>query len=200
MPGMFWKIGRSEERLFIRGHDNGKGPAPASCHHLTYVHIDRIDVGELLTVHLDGDECLIHETGDFFILKAFVRHDMTPVAGGIPDGEKNGFVLFSCRRKGLVVPGKPCNRVVCMLEKVGADLILESVPGFHYTLSLMIGDHPHLIRINNPIQWRDTSRDPKLSPHLIQPYDGSVFQEELCFFFPAGLFRVFLHLAGKVLR
>ncbi len=48
-----------EEGLAVRGHDDRKGPSPAAGHHLTNGHVKVVDVGPLLTVHLDRDEILV---------------------------------------------------------------------------------------------------------------------------------------------
>jgi hypothetical protein len=43
---------------------------------------------------------------------------MTPVTGSITDGKKNWFILPCCPGKGFVTPGKPVNRVPCVLEEI----------------------------------------------------------------------------------
>jgi len=48
-------------------------------------HVDLIDVGALLAVDLDVHEQVIHDARGRLVLEAFVRHDVTPVAGGVTD-------------------------------------------------------------------------------------------------------------------
>jgi hypothetical protein len=43
---------------------------------------------------------------------------MTPVTGSITNGKKNRFILPCCPGKGFVTPGKPVNRVLCVLEEI----------------------------------------------------------------------------------
>src|SRR6185369_4913722 len=49
-----------------------------------------------------------------------VLHDVTPVAGGIADGEKNRLVLSRSLRKGCLPPRVPVDRIGGMLEEIGA--------------------------------------------------------------------------------
>ena len=52
---------------------------------------------------------------------------MTPVAGRIPDGEKQGKVLLPCLGKSLLSPGIPVYRVMGMLEEVWTLLVDQPV-------------------------------------------------------------------------
>jgi len=44
-------------------------------------HVDFIKIRELLPIHLDADEMLIEQLGNFHIVEAFNLHHMTPVTG-----------------------------------------------------------------------------------------------------------------------
>ena len=52
---------------------------------------------------------------------------MTPVAGGITDGEKNGFIFLVCFFEGFVTPGIPVDGIIGVLEKVRAFFVNETV-------------------------------------------------------------------------
>ena len=52
---------------------------------------------------------------------------MTPVTGGIADGEENGFIFSLCTIKRFGSPGIPVNRVIRVLEKVRALFMDEPV-------------------------------------------------------------------------
>jgi len=52
---------------------------------------------------------------------------MTPVAGGISDAHQNGLVFLSGFLNSFVSPGIPVNRVVGVLEQVGAAFVNEFI-------------------------------------------------------------------------
>ena len=81
-------------------------------------HIDAIDIRAFFSIDLNADEMLIQDLGDVWVFKRLVLHDVTPMAGGVPDREKNRFVLFPRFGKRLLAPGKPVDRVVGMLEQI----------------------------------------------------------------------------------
>jgi hypothetical protein len=54
-------------------------------------------------------------------------HDMTPMAGGIANGEKYGLVLLLGQLNRLFAPGMPIDRIEGMLQKIGAFFIDEMV-------------------------------------------------------------------------
>ena len=91
------------------------------------VLVDLVEVGAFFAIHLDVDEMLVHHGGDRFILERFMRHHMTPVAGGIADGKQDGFVLLACDLQGLGIPRMPVHRVVGVLQQVGAGFVDEMV-------------------------------------------------------------------------
>ncbi len=51
-----WEVGAAEERAAVGGEKDAHGPAPGPGDGLDGLHVDGVDVGPLLTVHLDGDE------------------------------------------------------------------------------------------------------------------------------------------------
>ncbi len=54
-------------------------------------------------------------------------HHMAPVAGGISDRQKNGFVFFAGFFKGLFAPGIPVHRVGRMLQQIGTGFVNQAV-------------------------------------------------------------------------
>jgi hypothetical protein len=48
---------------------------------------------------------------------------MAPVAGGITDGQKYGFVFLSCPHESIIPPWIPVYRVMGMLEEIGGFFI-----------------------------------------------------------------------------
>jgi hypothetical protein len=55
---------------------------------------------------------------------------MAPVAGGISDGKENGFIFRSGFGENVIGPGMPVNRIVGMLDKIGA-FFIDKVVGGH---------------------------------------------------------------------
>jgi hypothetical protein len=55
---------------------------------------------------------------------------MAPVAGGIPDAEKDGFILFFGLTQCLISPRIPINRIVSMLQKIRTRLMKQPIRMF----------------------------------------------------------------------
>eukprot|EP00825_Cyclidium_porcatum_P015813 TRINITY_DN19079_c0_g1_i1.p2 TRINITY_DN19079_c0_g1~~TRINITY_DN19079_c0_g1_i1.p2 ORF type:complete len:283 (+),score=-24.92 TRINITY_DN19079_c0_g1_i1:540-1388(+) len=126
-PPLFREVRGGEERLPVRAHDDRERPAPLAGDHLADLHIHRVDIRPLLAVHLDADKCLIEQCGNFLVLERFVRHHVAPVTGRIPDGEKDRLVLPGSAGKGLLPPRVPVDRVMGVLEEIGAFLVNQPV-------------------------------------------------------------------------
>ena len=122
-----WKVGSGKERLLIGGHEDRGRPPAAAGERLTNGHIHAVNIGPLLPVHLDGDEMRIQNLRNFGVLKALVRHHVTPVAGAVADAQKHGLVLPPGLVKRLAAPWIPVDRVFRMLQQVGTCLLLEMV-------------------------------------------------------------------------
>ena len=67
---------------------------------------------------------------------------MAPVAGGISDGEENGFVLAAGFLKGRFAPRQPVHRIVGVLPKIGTLLVDERV-GEGGRIHLVLGRAGH---------------------------------------------------------
>ena len=106
--------------------------------------INRIQVGAFFAVHFDIDEQLVHHFRRGFVLKTFVRHHMTPVAGSIADGKKDRqlFLLRAAQR--LRPPREPVHRVVLVLQQIRAGFVGEAVghDGFLGMQSTPVGPMP----------------------------------------------------------
>jgi hypothetical protein len=77
-----------------------------------------VNVGTFLAIHFDVDEVFIHKLSSVFIFKRFVRHDMTPMTGGVSDAEEDRLVFgFSfCER--FFAPWIPVHWFVGVLKQV----------------------------------------------------------------------------------
>src|SRR6516162_1607392 len=123
-------IGAGEERFLIGRHDDSERPPAATGKHLANVHVDAVNVRPLLAVHLNGDERLIHQAGDFEVLEGFALHNVAPVAGGVANRKKNRLLLLPGLVESLGSPGIPIHRVVGMLEKIRTLLVNETIRMF----------------------------------------------------------------------
>ncbi len=84
------------------------------------LHIDTVYIGPLFAVHLHRDKIVGHQLSDLGIGKGLALHHVTPVAGGVADGEKNGFVLAFCLVKRGLSPRIPIDGIGGMLEQIRA--------------------------------------------------------------------------------
>ena len=96
-------------------------------------HIDLIDIRPLFAIDFDIDEQLVHHARGRFILEAFVRHDMAPMAGGVADREENGSIAALGLRQRFGSPWPPIDRVVLVLQQIrtglGGQAITATVSG-----------------------------------------------------------------------
>ncbi len=125
----FGDIGRGEERFPVGGHENAERPAAAAGHHLAGGHVHGVDVGALLAVDLDADEGVVQVAGGFVVFEGFLLHHVAPVAGGVADGQEDGLVLRLGRGEGGLAPGVPLDRVVGVLQQIGAFFVDQAVGG-----------------------------------------------------------------------
>ena len=123
------EIGPAEKRRVVPGRqEHGQGPAAIAPAQEVVGHlIDLVEVGPLLAVHLDVHEVLVHERRGGLVLEGLVGHDVAPVAGRIPDGEQNRFVLRASALQRLRSPRVPGDRVVGVLEKIRAGFVRQGV-------------------------------------------------------------------------
>ena len=117
----------AEERFTPRGHEDRQRPAPALPHHLSHFLVDVIDVGALLAVDLDVDKTLVHDAGDVWVLERLVRHDVAPMARGVPNRQVDGLVLLSGSVKCLFSPRIPIDRVLGVLPEIRGRFLSQSI-------------------------------------------------------------------------
>ena len=113
----------------VGGAEDRHRPAPRAGQRLGGRHVDRVEVGPLLTVHLDRDEPPGQIGRRRRVLEALVRHHVAPVARGVPDGDEDGLVLVAGQVQGLVPPGEPLDGVVGVLAEIRARLVGQVVHG-----------------------------------------------------------------------
>jgi len=127
VPADLGKIGAAPEGRAIRCQEHGKGPAPMRAQSMDGIHVDLVDIRPLFTVDLDIDEMLVHQLSRERILKALVRHDMAPVAGGIANREEDGLVLCTGVLECGITPWIPVNGVMLVLQQVRAGFVFEEI-------------------------------------------------------------------------
>ena len=121
--------------------------------HLNEGHVDTVNIRSLLTVYFNAHKVLIEKCSNLFTLKRLSLHHMTPMAGGVPHGEEDGFVLLPCLLKSFLTPripdgesgcssttywlcfielhtSLPVNRIRSMLQKVRWLLISQPIASF----------------------------------------------------------------------
>ena len=69
MPGLRWKVGACPEWLAGGGEKHGHGPAALAGHRQRGLHIERVNIGALLAIHLHGNEVGIHRPRGGRVLK-----------------------------------------------------------------------------------------------------------------------------------
>jgi hypothetical protein len=121
------KISAAIKRLEIRREPRAQRPAAMAGERLHIGHVNAIDVGPFLAVHLDGNKFFVEQRGDIGVLKRFVRHHMAPVAGRISDAEKNRLLFGTRLGESRLTPRKPVDGIVRMLAEVGRLLVREGV-------------------------------------------------------------------------
>ena len=57
-------------------------------------------------------------------------HDMAPMTGGIANGQQDGPVLGAGKVEGFLAPRVPVNRIVLVLQEIGAGFLRQEI-AFH---------------------------------------------------------------------
>ena len=114
-----WEVGPGVEGPPIGRAEDRHGPAPGSGQGLGGRHVDGIEVGTLLAVDLHRNERLRQVSRRVGILEALVRHDVAPVARGVPDGHEEGLVLVAGPLQGLVPQGNHCTGLSACWRRYG---------------------------------------------------------------------------------
>ena len=121
------EVGAPVERLACGRQEHRHRPAAVPRQRHDRVHVQRVEIGSLLPVDLDVDEELVHLRGRRVVLERLVLHDVAPVAGGVADGEQDRLVLGMRAAERLLAPRVPVDRVVRVLEEVGAGFLSQAV-------------------------------------------------------------------------
>ncbi len=122
-----WKIGATPERLALRGEKHGKGPAALLAESVESAHVNRVNVGSFFAVDFNIDEKTVHQRGDVGVFETLMGHDMAPVTSGVTDREKNRFIFGAGSGESIRPPRIPVNRIVLVLEEIGAGFVGEAV-------------------------------------------------------------------------
>jgi hypothetical protein len=109
------KVRAGEERLTFRREEGRQGPATLSGHGLDGIHVDRVQIGTLLAVHLDRDEVPVEKVGGLGVLERLALHDVAPVARRVPDRQEDRTILPGRLRQRLVAPREPVHGVLGVL-------------------------------------------------------------------------------------
>ena len=127
VPGLVGEVRARVERLPVRREEDRHRPAARAGHRLDRVHVDPVHVGTLLPVHLHSDEPRVEQGRGLGVFERLPLHHVAPVAGRVADRQEHGAVLGPGPREGLVAPRVPVDRVVGVLQEVGALLSDEPV-------------------------------------------------------------------------
>ena len=136
------EVGASEEGTAVGGEEHRHRPPAAAGHGLDGLHVDGVDVGALLAIHLDRDEPGVELLGGLLVLEGLVRHDVAPVTCGVADRQEDGTVLGPGPGEGLLAPRVPVHRVVGVLAEIGTRLRGQSVHGPEPTTPAAAAAHP----------------------------------------------------------
>ncbi|MDF2689870.1 MAG: hypothetical protein K0Q80_2836, partial [Microvirga sp.] len=90
-------------------------------------HIDMVHIGPLLPIHLDIHVELVHHRCHVGVLEALMRHYVTPMAGGIADGDQHRLVQTPRLGQGIRSPFPPMDRIVLVLQEIGRAGIREAI-------------------------------------------------------------------------
>jgi hypothetical protein len=85
-------------------------------HHLNSIHVDLIKVWSFFPIDFDIHKVIVHQPGDFFILKRFVRHHMAPVTRRITYAQEDRLVLLARNCERLLAPRIPVDGVMSVLQ------------------------------------------------------------------------------------
>ena len=121
------EIGAAPDRLALGREKHGQRPAALLAEMMQRRHVDLIDVRPLFAIDLDVDEQLVHDARGGVVLEALVRHHVAPVAGRIADREQDRLSGPLSLRQCLRSPGPPIDRIVLVLEEIGAGFVPEPV-------------------------------------------------------------------------
>jgi hypothetical protein len=123
---------RREVGAAVEGHafgveEDGHRPAALPGEGLHGLHVDSVDVGTLLPVHLHADEIRIHVRRGVSVLEGLALHHVAPVTGRIADREQDRQVLDARPAERVGAPRIPVDGVLRVLQKVRTGLSGEPI-------------------------------------------------------------------------
>ena len=121
------EVGPAVERLAGRGQEEAHRPATLAGEGLHGIHVQRVEVGPFLAVHLDGHETGVQLRGRGRVTERLVRHHVAPVAGRVADRQEDRPIQARRPLQRLRAPGEPVDRVVGVLQEVRAGLRGQAV-------------------------------------------------------------------------
>ena len=89
------EVGAAVERPAVGRQEDAHRPAAAAGHRLDGAHVDLVEVGPLLAVHLDRDEVGVQGLGRRLVLERLALHDVAPVARRVADRQEDRAVEAS---------------------------------------------------------------------------------------------------------
>ena len=109
-------IERSE---VVRREEYGQRPAAAATRQrLMGELVNLVDIGPFLTINLYTNKHFVHQPRSRLVFEAFVRNDVTPMAGAVADREQDRLVLCARFGEGLGIPRPPIDRIVGVLAQI----------------------------------------------------------------------------------
>ncbi len=122
------EVGAAEDGLEVRREDHRERPACRLAQPLHRLDEERVEIGPLLAVDLDGDEAGVEEARGVVVLEGLLLHHVAPVAGGVAHGHEEEAALAARAIEGLGAPRVPVDGVVRVLLEVRARLPDQVVP------------------------------------------------------------------------
>ena len=121
LVAVFWgEVGTAEEGASVWEAKDVEGPAAFLLDHLDGFHVDMVEVRAFFAIYFNADEITVHEVCDIGVFEGFVGHDVAPVAGGVADGDEDGFIEAFGFLEGFVGEGPPMNGVIGVLAEIEA--------------------------------------------------------------------------------
>src|SRR5258706_15662109 len=79
-----------------------------------------IKIGSFFTTNFNINKIFVHNCCGSFIFKTLFLHYMTPMTSGIANANQYRLIFFFSFVQCFIIPAKPVNRIMCMLQKIGA--------------------------------------------------------------------------------
>ena len=116
--GLWRQIGLGIKRSTLGCGENGQWPPQVVGEGLSLRHIEGIHFGVFLSVHFDADQFLVQQFGGGLVIKALPRHHVTPVAGGVANGDHHRAVPTCGLGESFGPPGEPVHALVGVGEQI----------------------------------------------------------------------------------